>query len=276
MIATLLSNMFCSDPLFQHALVKVVRRSDFGTEKTPLISSEASNDDSSAWTGLPIIHDEVFTGLYRLGRFSSSSFIGVHPDITVHAKLLTGGLIPLCLTTASEHIFNAFLSDEKSDALLHGHSYTAHAVGCEVACKSLGMMNKMDEEGKWSGFKAAWQGQPCSPTSNSTAGSSSGSGGSQPWSMWSSGFVSTLSFKDSVEGVFSLGSVLAVALKDPSGTGYNSNAASRVRERLATDVHGNGWIVHSRVLGNVIYLMASMTSERETLAKLEEAVLEAV
>ena len=39
-------------------------------------------------------------------------------------------------TVAKSSIFNAFASD-KEDALLHGHSYTAHPVECQVAIKSI-------------------------------------------------------------------------------------------------------------------------------------------
>ena len=39
---------------------------------------------------IPVIFDEVFTGLWRLGRPSAAEFLGVHPDIACYAKLLTG------------------------------------------------------------------------------------------------------------------------------------------------------------------------------------------
>lgn len=189
-----------SDPLFQHSLVKVVR------EVCPELygKPEATPNSELEWKGMPVVFDEVFTGLYRLGRFSSSSFVDVHPDISVHAKLLTGGLLPLCTTVASESIFNAFLSPEKSDALLHGHSYTAHAIGCDIAKYSLKTMQQMDEGSAWAGYKAAW--------------TQSGSKSSL-WSMWSQDFVRDMSLRSNVESVFAIGSVLAISLKDPAGSG---------------------------------------------------------
>jgi bifunctional dethiobiotin synthetase / adenosylmethionine---8-amino-7-oxononanoate aminotransferase len=190
-----------SDPLFQYALAKVVRESDFSTGTAPFSSGDKVKPDaeSQAWSGLPVICDEVFTG-----------FVGVQPDIAVHAKLLTGGLVPLCLTVASNHVYNAFLSDQKSDALLHGHSYTAHAVGCEVARESLRTMQSMEADGKWDQFKTQWE-----PDATKTAGGEDGG----PWSMWSKEFVTKLSHHEKVDGVFGLGSVLVIALKDPSGSG---------------------------------------------------------
>ena len=218
------------------------------------------------------MHDEVFTGLYRLGRFTSSSFLRLHPDISVHAKLLTGGLLPLCTTLASESIFEAFLSEEKSDALLHGHSYTAHAVGCEVAQFSLDTMRAMDQKGAWSQFKRDWIESDDAASTGVLAAGEEGL-----WSMWSTSFVSSLSFDKNVESVFALGSVLAIALRDPSGSGYTSTAATGLRDSLlkgeGVEVDG---VLHSRVLGNVLYLMASMTTTRDTLAGIEDMVTKAM
>ncbi|TKA66551.1 hypothetical protein B0A49_11616, partial [Cryomyces minteri] len=150
--------MLFADPLFQRTLARIIRSSSHLFSHST--STPPSSNPSSAttdWAGLPLIHDEVFTGLYRLGRFTSSSFLRTHPDISVHAKLLTGGLVPLCVTLASQSIFDAFLSGAKSDALLHDHSYTAHAVGCTVAETSLHQMSSMEARGAWDAFKASWR-----------------------------------------------------------------------------------------------------------------------
>ncbi|THV88238.1 PLP-dependent transferase [Aureobasidium pullulans] len=250
--------MLFSDPLFQHILVKVTR------EQCPELygNAEATPDSELGWKGVPVVFDEVFTGLYRLGRFSSSSFVDVQPDISVHAKLLTGGLLPLCTTLASESIFEAFLSPEKSDALLHGHSYTAHAVGCDIAKYSLKTMQEMDEGSTWTSFKSAWKQEE-------------GDGKQNLWSMWSQDFVRELSLRSNVESVFALGSVLAISLKDPAGSGYTSTAATGLRDTLLHDSSEEN-AIHSRVLGNVLYLMASMTTTPETIASIQRKVQAAI
>ncbi|KEQ83784.1 PLP-dependent transferase [Aureobasidium pullulans EXF-150] len=250
--------MLFSDPLFQHILVKVTR------EQCPELygNAEATPDSELGWKGVPVVFDEVFTGLYRLGRFSSSSFVDVQPDISVHAKLLTGGLLPLCTTLASESIFEAFLSPEKSDALLHGHSYTAHAVGCDIAKYSLKTMQEMDEGSTWTSFKSAWKQEE-------------GDGKQNLWSMWSQDFVRELSLRPNVESVFALGSVLAISLKDPAGSGYTSTAATGLRDTLLHDSSEEN-AIHSRVLGNVLYLMASMTTTPETIASIQRKVQAAI
>lgn len=165
----------------------------------------AQSTSSENWSGLPVIFDEVFTGIYRLGHFNTSALLGVWPDVIVNAKLLTGGLIPLCTTTASQEIFEAFLSDQKADALLHGHSYTAHAVGCNVAVDSLKAMDRMNKEGSWTVFKEDW--------------AKGDSGTNLVWSMWSRNFVDQVSKLETVDYVVTMGSVLAIALRDPKGLG---------------------------------------------------------
>ncbi|KAJ5623028.1 hypothetical protein N7490_011633 [Penicillium lividum] len=248
--------LFC-DPLFQRCLTDVVR------EHPELFSpNAASPKESPSWSGLPIIFDEVFTGLYRLGRSTSASFLDVHPDIAVNAKLLTGGLIPLCTTAASKEIFDTFSSPEKSDALLHGHSYTAHAVGCTVAVDSLNAMSKMDKDGSWDGYRADWQ---ISTSSASTP---------EVWSVWSNGLLQDLSCATSVESVFAIGTVLSISLRDAQGGGYTSTAAKSLQQKLA--IGGDQFNVHSRVLGNVLYLMSSVTSKPESLRELESLLRSAL
>lgn len=243
-----------SDPLFQRCLTDVVR------DHPELFSPNAGPPKSApSWSGLPIIFDEVFTGLYRLGRKTSASFLGVDPDIAVNAKLLTGGLIPLCTTVASQEIFDTFSSPEKSDALLHGHSYTAHAVGCTVAVDSLKAMSEMDVNGSWDSFKADWASKPSTPAAASTT--------PDVWSVWSQKLLHDLSCAEPIESVFAIGTVLVISLRDAEGGGYTSTAAKGLQQKLAAG--GDQFNVHSRVLGNVLYLMSSVTSKPESLQEME-------
>ncbi|KAI1842403.1 hypothetical protein JX266_011444 [Neoarthrinium moseri] len=258
--------MILVDPLFQRALVNVVRRSSrlFGSEGGDAISDEQS------WSGLPIIFDEVFTGLYRLGRFSASSFLNIHADISVHAKLLTGGLVPLCTTLASESILRAFESNDKTEALLHGHSYTAHPIGCNVATESLRQMQAMERNGDWDwAKKGGW----------SKAGANETLSDSKVWSIWHTEFVGWLSNHAAVAGAWALGSVLAIHLNAPGGAGYTSNAAVNLRDMLrcnANETTEAPWNIHSRVLGNVLYMMGGQHTSEEEILELEEVLTKAL
>ncbi|KAJ4155102.1 hypothetical protein LMH87_000367 [Akanthomyces muscarius] len=272
------------DPLFQRTLVNVIRKSPylFTDEEGVSPRPEASKE----WSGLPILFDEVFTGLYRLGRFTPSTFLGVEPDVSVNAKLLTGGLVPLSTTMASEDIFNVFRSQEKVDALLHGHSYTAHPIGCQVGIESLKAMQRMDRRGEWDWAKnPGWASGSSSSSSSSTSSSApslakktaAGSRGGEVWSVWPLDLVESLSrMEKRVAGVWALGSVLAVHLKDEAGAGYSSNAALGLRSALAqgeADGNNGPWNIHSRVLGNVIYLMAGQTTTQEGVQQLSKMLV---
>ncbi|VUC24536.1 unnamed protein product [Clonostachys rosea] len=250
--------MIFVDPLFQRALVNAVRKSAHLIGNAQV---QPTNDND--WSGLPVIHDEVFTGLYRLGRFTSSSFLGVHPDIAVNAKLLTGGLLPLCVTLASESIFNTFESDDKSDALLHGHSYTAHAIGCQVALESLDELQAMDTQGDWNWARNSnWKETAASHDSATTP---------EVWSVWSREFVTEVSQKtDQVSGIWALGSVLAISMRDADGAGYKSKAAAKLQ---ATLKQAEPWSMHTRVLGNVFYIMASQKTSQEAVEEMQERLL---
>ncbi|KZM25942.1 ATP binding [Ascochyta rabiei] len=263
--------MIFVDPLFQQSLARVVRRYNFST------SSDAASpaiEGEHAWTGLPIMFDEVFTGLYRLGRFSSASYLDVHPDISVHAKLLTGGLLPLSITAASDSIFQAFYGDEKSEALLHGHSYTAHPIGCHVANVSLQKMGELQKSKGWRDFKNDWKDTQAQIVQTTQERKERSIHPQRPvqdshiWSFWSKDFVTDLSQHKHVEHVNALGSVLAVSLKDNSGAGYTSSAAVGLRDSLLSE--DNKLSIHSRILGNVIYLMTSMTTVQCQVKRVEE------
>lgn len=263
--------MLFADPLFQRCLVDAVRGIDPNMDNARAMDAQGKDKE---WQGMPVIFDEVFTGLYRLGRFDAAGFLGTDPDIVVNAKLLTGGLLPLCTTTASEAVFEAFLSGDKSDALLHGHSYTAHAIGCSVANESLSTMATISQGEDWAGFRKDWKADGGSDASTSNSGATSGT--PVPWSMWSNSFVSTVSQKPNVDYVFAIGSVFAMSLKDPAGSGYASTAATGLRDRLFAGSQAGEPVIHSRVLGNVLYLMGAMTSTPETLKGVEETVLRAL
>lgn len=90
--------------------------------------------------GIPLIADEVFTGFCRTGNWFAYQRAGIEPDIVAMAKGITGGTMPLAATMAREAYFEAFLSDSKAKALMHGHSYTANPVGCAAANAAIKIM----------------------------------------------------------------------------------------------------------------------------------------
>ncbi|KAJ3105713.1 hypothetical protein HDU97_007690 [Phlyctochytrium planicorne] len=203
--------MILVDPLFQRTLIDIVRSGEL-------------------FPPLPVIYDEVFTGFHRLGHFGHAS-IGVdvlnrYPDIACFAKALTGGLVPMAVTLATEKVFDMFKADSKVEALLHGHSYTAHPIGCAVALESL----KMFEDFK--GNKDIWNEEK----------------------------VKQLSHLPSVDGVISMGTVLAIELKAVQ-KGYASTSVSASLCQRIREEHS----IFARPLGNVVYVMGSLnTTEHDS------------
>ena len=115
---------------------------------------------------------------------------------------------------ASNEIFDAFSSPEKSDALLHGHSYTAHAIGCTVAVDSLQTMADLDTAGSWNEYRSDWKTKHVGSADKKGAETSP-----EVWSVWSHSLVYDLSHAKSVDGLFALGTVLSISLKDAQGAG---------------------------------------------------------
>ncbi len=87
--------------------------------------------------GIFTIADEVFTGFGRTGKRFATDWIEAKPDIMCFSKGLTGGTMALGITTCTQHIFDAFLSDDKMKTLFHGHSFTANPVACSAALASM-------------------------------------------------------------------------------------------------------------------------------------------
>lgn len=85
----------------------------------------------------PFVADEVLTGFGRTGRMFAVEHAGVVPDIVCLSKGITGGFLPLGATVCQDHIFEAFLSEDATRTLFHGHSYTANPIACAAALASL-------------------------------------------------------------------------------------------------------------------------------------------
>lgn len=94
--------------------------------------------------GIPLIADEVMTGFGRTGSLFACDTAGIAPDLLCLAKGLTGGIFPLAATLATDAIYEAFLAADRSRAFFHGHTFTAHPVGCAVGLASLELCRTED------------------------------------------------------------------------------------------------------------------------------------
>lgn len=83
------------------------------------------------------IADEVMTGFGRTGKIFAADYLTHQPDIFCLSKGITGGFLPLGITTCSAGIYDAFLSDDKLKTFFHGHSYTGNPLVCAAANANL-------------------------------------------------------------------------------------------------------------------------------------------
>ncbi len=88
------------------------------------------------------IADEVMTGFGRTGKFFASDHLNHKPDIICLSKGLTGGYMPLGVTSCAQFIYDACVSDDKTKTFFHGHSYTANPTACSAGLASMDLMEK--------------------------------------------------------------------------------------------------------------------------------------
>jgi len=219
------------DPLWQRALVVIAERYN-----------------------VPVIFDEVASGLHRVGVTSCREILKVDPDIAAYAKLLTGGLLPLSATLASNEVFEAFLGDEKGQALLHGHSYTAHPVGCVSAIHAL------------DAYSAAFSSDDDDTKDGKKRKSKLFT---MPRMLFDVDQAKRLSRLPLVEKAFTLGTVLAVTIK-PEEDGVVGYGASSRTIPIVKALRRKG--IFARPLGNVIYIMASPMTSRNECARLADVL----
>jgi adenosylmethionine-8-amino-7-oxononanoate aminotransferase len=96
----------------------------------------------TAERGILLIADEVLTGFGRTGPLFACQHAAVSPDLMCLSKGLTGGFVPLGATLATEALFDAFSSSDRTRTLFHGHSFTANPVACAAARASLALLDE--------------------------------------------------------------------------------------------------------------------------------------
>lgn len=185
-----------------------------------------------------VILDEVMTAWGRTGTYFAFQHTEIFPDIVCLSKGLTGGVLPLGLTVATTEIYDAFLSEEKTKALLHGHSFTGNPLSCAAACASLDLFEQAET---WENVKRI--------------------------SEANEQFKMQLSSK-AVENVRCLGTILAIELKVNGESSYFSN----IRDEAYGFFLENGLLL--RPLGNIIFINPPYCITNEELKKVHEKLLE--
>lgn len=90
------------------------------------------------------IADEVMTGFGKTGKTFASDYLVNKPDMLCLSKALTGGTIPMAITSFTQEIFDGFYHDDVNKALFHGHTFTANPTGCAAALASIAVLETQE------------------------------------------------------------------------------------------------------------------------------------
>lgn len=187
------------------------------------------------------IADEVMTGFGRTGRTFASDYLKHKPDIMCLSKALTGGTIPLAVTTATQEIFDGFYSDDVNKALFHGHTFTANPTGCAIALEAIRMLESDEMQANLKRIARRHQ-----------------------------QFLERIAKYPTVQNPRTLGVILAFDLK----TNQNTDYYGAFRDKLYNFFISKGVIL--RPVGNIIYILPPYIITDEQLSKVYEVLEEAI
>jgi len=220
---------FIFEPLVQGAAGMVMYRAGY---LDALIKMAKDHDVIS-------IADEVFTGFGRTGTLFATEQLSVSPDIMALSKGITGGTLPLGVTTCTREVEEAFVSPEQSHTFYHGHSYTANPIACAAACESFDLL--MAAECREAIDRIAKQQKM---------------------------FANEISGHPIIHDARVCGTVLAAEIETSGGTSY----FNQLRKTIYTYFLERGILI--RPLGNVIYVLPPYVITSEELELVHQAIRE--
>lgn len=191
--------------------------------------------------GVITIADEVMTGFGRTGKTFACDYLSEQPDIICLSKALTGGTIPLAVTSTTQHIFDAFCDEDVNKALFHGHTYMANPTACAIALEAINILQSDD-----------CQRNICRVETNHQY------------------FISQLKQNPKVENVRSLGVILAFEIKTSENTTYYGN----LRNKLYDFFIEKGVIL--RPVGNTIYILPPYVITDSQLQQVYDVINQAI
>lgn len=112
------------------------------------VQSESGVRVPAGWTeaaalcrryGTLLVFDEVQTGLGRTGRFLAAHHFGVEPDMTVLAKALSGGLVPVGAVLMREDVSRAVYANVER-AFLHASTFGENALAMRAGLTVLDIL----------------------------------------------------------------------------------------------------------------------------------------
>jgi adenosylmethionine-8-amino-7-oxononanoate aminotransferase len=191
--------------------------------------------------GIFTIADEVMTGFGKTGKNFACEYLQQQPDMICLSKALTGGTIPMAITTFTQELFDGFYSDDVNKALFHGHTFTANPTGCAAAIAGLELLLSDAMQQNISRINTLH-----------------------------SAFKQKIENHPRVQNVRVLGVILAFEIKRDSAEDYYGG----FRNRLYSFFIDKGVIL--RPVGNTVYILPPYIIPEKLLANIYEIVEEAI
>ncbi len=187
------------------------------------------------------IADEVMTGFGKTGKTFAMDYAQQKPDMMCLSKALTGGTIPMAITTFTQEIFDAFYDDDINKALFHGHTFTANPTGCAAALASFELLQTPEMQANLLRVNA-----------NHLA------------------FQEHIKTHPKVTATRVLGTIFALEIKKEKEESYYGT----MRTKLYNFFIENGIIL--RPVGNIVYILPPYIITDEQLQKVYEVVEQAI
>ena len=89
-----------------------------------------------------LVSDEVICGFGRTGEMRLRRAWGIKPDMMTLAKGINSGYVPLGATAVSEKIESAFHIDGPFSSVMHGYTYSGHALACAAGVATMEVLEK--------------------------------------------------------------------------------------------------------------------------------------
>ena len=98
--------------------------------------------------GILLISDEVVTGFGRIGSLCGARAWGVAPDMMAMAKGINSGYVPLGATLVNERVASAWNKPDVPASMMHGYTYSGHALACAAANANLDIVTSENLSGR--------------------------------------------------------------------------------------------------------------------------------
>jgi adenosylmethionine---8-amino-7-oxononanoate aminotransferase len=187
------------------------------------------------------IADEVMTGFGKTGKTFACDYLAQKPDMMCLSKALTGGTIPMAITTFTSAIFDGFYDDDINKALFHGHTFTANPTGCAASLASIQLLESEEMQHNIKRINATHL-----------------------------KFEERIKNHSKVKTTRVLGVIFALEIKTDSQASYYGN----LRNKLYNFFIENGVVI--RPVGNIVYVLPPYIITNQQLEKVYQTIEKAL